>query len=273
MSRFWILLPLAMVSMARADTLTLNDGKVVTGHFLGFSNRKFEFKADDGSALSEYPLKVKSVVLDSPATVSIQLSRKQYDSADFVQFDHNTLRLKKDGQSMNEPVIMLKSIALIKEVAEVRAPSPAAGGSTPPALDTRIVAPREVPQTREWQRSGKWAEIQDDKTPVISHGENVNVEAFLKKGYINVVHFHLPRAVTSVREGNYVQSLAAKRSNGLVVLKVVVPNFGAPICTALNLKSLPQFWFYDSRGKLVKKLTDRFTEGDIDEAVKASRTF
>ena len=272
MSRFWILFSLMMVSMARADTLTLNDGKVVTGHFLGFANRKFEFKTDDGAALSEYPLKVTSIVLDPPATVAVQLSRKQYDSADLVQFDHNTLRLKKDGQTINEPVIMLKSIVPAKEGGDTHAVSPVSE-SARPVLDPRIIAPQVVPQTREWQRSGKWAEIQDDKTPVISHGENVDVEAFLKKGYINVIHFHLPHAVTSVREGNYVQSLATKRSNGVIVLKVVIANFGAPIFSTLILKSLPQCWFYDSRGKLVKKLTDRFTEGDIDAAVKASRSF
>jgi hypothetical protein len=264
-----MVLSLLMVSRIEADTVTYNDGTVSTVRLVGFTNRKFDFKGGDGSSFSEYPLKIKSIVPDSPATVSLQLSRKQYDAVTLVQFDHNTLRLKKDGQAMDEPVIMLKSMAVVETKPEEVAASP----ERPVAADPRGVASAKMPATREWHGTGKWAEVQDDKTPVISRGEVVNVEASLKPGYINIVHFHMPQAVASIREGNYVQSLAAKRTSRIVVLKVVVPHFGTPICSALNLKSLPQFWFYDSRGKLVKKLTDRFTEGDIDAAVKEARSF
>ena len=124
---------------------------------------------------------------------------------------------------------------------------------------------------REWQRSGKWREMESKNASVISQGEDVDVEAYLKKGFINIVHFHYPKALASVREGNYIEALAAKPSNRIVILKVMAPDFKAPICEALGIKSLPQFWFYDTQGRLVKKLTDRFTEGDIDGALKQAR--
>jgi hypothetical protein len=38
-----------------------------------------------------------------------------------------------------------------------------------------------------------------------------------------------------------------------------------------GIKSLPQFWFYSRSGRLLKKLTDRFTEADIDEAFKEAQ--
>lgn len=106
---------------------------------------------------------------------------------------------------------------------------------------------------------------------IISRGEVVDVSASLRKGYVNIVHFHMPGALTSVREGNYIQALSKKPLNRLVVWKVQVADFQAPICGAMEIKSLPQFWFYDTRGNLVKKLTDRFTEGDIDAAIKSAR--
>jgi thiol:disulfide interchange protein len=56
--------------------------------------------------------------------------------------------------------------------------------------------------------------------------------------------------------------------NRVVLLKVVVQDFKAPILTALNIQGLPQFWVYNAQGKLTKKLTDRFTEGDIDAAIR-----
>jgi hypothetical protein len=125
---------------------------------------------------------------------------------------------------------------------------------------------------REWKRSGKWREIDPKNTTVISNGEEVDLDDALKKGFVNIIHFHSPKVLTSVREGNYIEALAAKPSHRLVISKVVVSDFSAPVCEQLGVKSIPQFWFYDAQGRLVKKLTDRFTEGDIDGAIKQARS-
>lgn len=259
---------LALALSSSADTLTYSDGKTVKGTFQGFANRKFSFTGEDGTKLSEYPLKVKSIVPGSAVTVNVELTRKRHDSVEFVQVDHNTFRFKKDGQTVSEPVIMLKTVSVVAD----------AGGTSPvstedplgPVIGEARIAPTGA-QTREWHRSGTWREMPKDESNVISRGEEVNIETFLKRGMVNVVHFHLPSAVGSVREGNYLDALGAKKSNRIAVLKVTVKDFEAPICTALKIKSLPQFWVYDAQGKLVKKVTDRFTEGDIDAAIKEAR--
>ena len=273
---------LALVS--RADTLTYSDGTTVRGSFRGFANRKFEFRAADGTTLTEFPLKLRSIVAEAPLSATVVLSRKQYDNVDFIQMDHNTIRFKKDGKTVSEQVILVKSLSVMGGEAPAPAPlelnSPEAGSAdavSPDAsvetIPSEVKGKGEVPSSkpRQWERSGKWREMATDESSVISHGEEVDIASKLKKGMINVVHLHLPSAVASVREGNYLDALASKRANNMVVRKVMIPDFEAPICAALKIKSLPQFWIYDAQGKLVKKLTDRFTEGDIDAALKEAR--
>lgn len=261
--------------VARADTLTLTDGKTVKGLFAGFANRKFEFKTEEGTLIKEYPLKIKSLATDSPVTVSAKLSGKKYDSIDFVGFGDRQVEFSRNGQPVREPIIMLQSIEMtaVAKEAEATLDDPlgarSSGGGT---VATRTPPPAREAAPRKWEQSGKWRVIESPQTGVISHGESVDIDSKLKKGVINVVHFHLPSVVSSVRQGSYVESLAAKYSNRMVVLKLDLPGFEAPICRELKIKSLPQFWIYDGSGKLVKKLTDRFTESDIDAALKAARS-
>jgi len=256
-----------LAALAGADTLTLQDGQVIKGRLTGFSARKFTFAVSDGSTYSGYPLDIKSIVPDAPLKGSLKFSMKQYESTEFIQFDQNTLRLRKNKQILNEPVVLLKSMQFKPPGAPEGAATPPVetngSGVTPPPVDME-----EAPKPREWQRAGKWTEIEEDQSTVISRGEEIDIDAVLKRGFVNIVQFHHPRSLTSVREGNYIQALASRKTNHVVLLKVVVQDFRAPILTALNIQGLPQFWVYNAQGKLVKKLTDRFTEGDIDAAIK-----
>jgi hypothetical protein len=252
------LFPMLMATLAGADTLTLQNGQTIKGRLTGFSERKFTFATADGSTYSGYPLDIKTIVPDTPLKVSVKFSMKQYDSAEFIQFDQNTLRLRKNQQTLAEPVMFLKT--------DPDRPSPTeTNGSDPtsPRLEME-----DAPKPRSWQRADKWREIEEDRSTVISRGEEIDLDAALKKGFVNVVQFHHPRSLTSVREGNYIQAIASKRSNRVVLLRVVVQDFKAPILVAQNIQGLPQFWVYSAQGKLIKKLTDRFTEGDIDAAIK-----
>ena len=263
--------------VARADTLTLTDGKTVRGLFAGYSNRKFEFKTEEGTLIKEYPLKIKTLTTDTPVTVSAKFSGKKYDSIDFVGFDNRQVQFSRDGQAVREPIIMLQSIEMTALAKEAEATLDDPLGARQPSAGGRSGGGRPPPslresQPRKWDQSGKWGEVQSSLTSVISHGEVVDIESKLKRGVVNVVHFHLPGVVSSVRQGTYVESLAAKRSNRMVVLKLDLPGFDAPVCDELRIKSLPQFWIYDGNGKLVKKLTDRFTEADIDAALKSARS-
>jgi hypothetical protein len=265
-----LFLVLGSVLWTRADTMTLSNGEVVKGRFIGFSERKFAFKSEAGVMVSEYPVNVKSILPAAPLKVSLELARSKYDDVEFRAFDEFTLHLIKDGEPLDERVIMLKSLTVNRPPEPVKPPPPAPEEPAAVAKSGRG-DPKSPAEAREWQRSGKWREMDPKNTLTISKGEEVDIEEHLKKGFINIVHFHNPKLLPSIREGNYVEALAAKPMNRIVILRIVTPGFEAPVCEALGIKSLPQFWFYDPRGRLAKKLTDRFTEGDIDEALKLAR--
>lgn len=272
----WVFYAVLVVPIAQADTLALKDGRVVSGQLAGYAGRKFQFKADDGVTYSEYALDVRSIVPDAPRQVTVKLAAKQYDDVEFVRYDNFTLRVRKNGQQLNEPVISLSSMEVAapaesdpgEAAVDGAAVAAEAGGKTPgPIAVVKGAQPRE----RDWKRTGKWREMEEDKSSVISNGEEVDIEAHLTKGVVNIVHFHYPKSLTSIREGNYVAAVAAKKSNRVALVKVVMVDFESPVCKALDIRTAPQFWFYSPSGKLVKKLTDRFTEHDIDSAVKAAR--
>lgn len=105
---------------------------------------------------------------------------------------------------------------------------------------------------------------------VISHGEEVDIGKALRKGKVNVVFFHYPEAHSSIRQGNYLEVLA-RQNRGVVILKVVVTGWDVPVVKANEMKSLPQFWFYSGSGRLVRKLTERFTEEDMEGALREAR--
>lgn len=265
-----LFLVLGSVLWARADTMTLSNGEVVKGRFIGFSERKFAFKSEAGVTVSEYPVNVKSILPAAPLKVSLELARSKYGDVEFRAFDEFTLHLIKDGEPLDERVIMLKSLTVNRPPEPVKPPPPTPEELAAAARSVRG-DPKSPAEAREWQRSGKWREMDSKNTLTISKGEEVDIEEHLKKGFINIVHFHNPKLLPSIREGNYVEALAAKPMHRIVILRIVTSGFDAPVCEALGIKSLPQFWFYDVRGRLAKKLTDRFTEGDIDEALKLAR--
>ena len=257
--------------LALADSMTLQNGTSIRGSFQGFSAHQFQFKSQDGAVRSEYGVDVQSLVLDAPVRATVMTSVQRYEDVVFSRYDHKMLRFRKEGQAFNESVTGIKGISVIGPAAIEVAPAPVAvreTGATDAAGVPRLVAPSQAPATRDWQRSGKWREIDDDKSIVISRGEEVELESLLRKGVVNVVHFHYPQAMSSVRQGSYIQGLMARHPGRVVVLKVIARDFNAPVCRALNLKSLPQFWFYSSDSRLVKKLTERFTESDIDAALR-----
>jgi len=256
------------MAVQAADTMTLSNGQVVKGRFNGFANRKFEFKAENGTVISEYPVNVKTIIPEAPLKVSVMLALSNYENVEFSSFDDFTLHLAKDGNNVDERVIMLKQLTVNRPPEDVPPPAP---DKPAPVVGSKNGGTAPSGEAREWKRAGKWREIESKDSAIISNGEEVEIEDHLKMGSINIVHFHYPKALVSIREGNYIEALAAKSSNRIVILKILAPDFKAPICEALGIKSLPQFWFYDTRGRLVKKLTDRFTEGDIDGALKQAR--
>ncbi len=264
----FIFVLLVSAAAVQADTMTLASGQVIKGRLTGFDERKFTFQDEDGLDVSEYPINIKSIIPSAPIKVTANFIRKQYEDAEFCGYENFNVRLTNGKAAIMERVIMLKELKVNRpgEPGKLKSSVKADAAQKIKTESTEPVAP-----PREWQRSGKWREMESNSPAIISQGEDVDIDNFLRKGFVNIVHFHYPKDLASVREGNYIEVLAAKPANKLVILKVVALDFKAPICDSLGIKSLPQFWFYDSRGRLVKKLTDRFTEGDIDGALKQAR--
>ena len=217
---------------AVADDLTLMTGQVVTGRFVGFRNYRFVFQERGGKEREEYAAAVKNLHVDAPVKVAAKLVAGSMDDVLFAGYEKYNVRLIRNGREFDEPATMLKQVEM--------------------AFDVQRTA----------ESPGVF---------VISHGEDVDIEKALTAGRINVVFFHFPEAHSSVRQGNYIELLARQSQGRVVIQKLIVPNWQAPICKSLQLTSLPQFWFYSPSGRLVKKLTERFTESDIDEAFKETR--
>ena len=223
---------LALGLAASADDLTLMSGQVVTGQFAGFKNHRFVFQEQGGGERQEFAAAVKSVKVDTPMKVTAQLMSQKLDDVLFAGYEKFNVRLLRNGREYSEPATTLKQIDL--------------------SFDTQRIA----------ESPGVY---------VISRGEDVEIEKALQPGKVNVVFFHSAVVHSSVRQGNYVELLAQQSRGRAVVMKLVLPGWNAPVVKAKELKSLPQFWFYSPSGRLVKKLVDRFTEADIDDAFKEAR--
>jgi hypothetical protein len=226
------LMVLVLAVCASADQLTLVTGQVVTGQFVGFKNHQFVFQDSAGAERKDFAAGVKNLKVDAPIKVSAHLMSQSMNEALFTGYDKFNVRLIKDGREFSEPATLLKRIDL--------------------AFDA--------------QRT-----VEDISVVVISRGEAVDIEQSLKPGRVNVVFFHFPQAHSSVRQGNYVELMARESRGRTVILKLLIPGWEAPVCMERGIKSLPQFWFYSRSGRLLKKLTDRFTEADIDEAFKEAQ--
>lgn len=227
-----LMMIMAAAAGAWGDDLTLTDGQVVTGRFAGFKNRRFLLRDDKGGEHQEFAAGVKSLRLDAPVKVSAQLLTRSLNDVLFAGYEKFNVRLIQDGREFTEPATMLKQIDIGFDV----------------------------------QRT-----VESPGVYVISRGEDVDIESSLVRGRVNVVFFHFPKAHSSVRQGNYVELLARQSGGRVVVQKLIIPDWEAPVCKAKQLTSLPQFWFYSASGRPVTNLTARFTEADIDEALKEAR--
>jgi hypothetical protein len=81
-----------------------------------------------------------------------------------------------------------------------------------------------------------------------------DIESLVEFGKVTVIHFHMPSLAPSLKLGNYVASIAED-----------------PVAVKHNIRSLPQFWFYNRRGKLATKVTERFVPNEIDAAIRKAQ--
>ncbi len=266
---------IGMVQALFADQLIRTNGDSVEGTFEGFEKHQLVFRKTDGSEVREYASNVKSITVNPCPTVLVELINRRLDSVVFKGYDKYMVFLSDDAGETRAPATMLKAITILgRQEPEVRSPET----MVPEASVVQKQGVRETgpvtagppppPAAREWKQGGKWREMESSGVAVISRGEDVDIESRLKAGAVNVIHFHYAAAHSSVRQGNYIEMLARKSNGRVSMSRIVVPNWDAEICKAKDVKALPQFWFYSRSGRLTKKLTDRFTESDIDAAMK-----
>lgn len=272
--RIGVVILIGMVQALFADQLIRTNGDVAEGTFEGFEKHQLVFRKTDGSEVREYASNVKSITVNPCPTVSVELINKRWDSVVFKGYDKYLVFLMDEAGETRAPATMLKAMTILGgREPQVKSPEsmvPEASVVEKPAVrETGLVtAGPPPPAVREWKQGGKWREMESSGVAVISRGEDVDIESRLKAGAVNVIHFHYAAAHSSVRQGNYIEMLARKSNGRVALLRIVVPNWDAEICKAKEVKALPQFWFYSRSGRLTKKLTDRFTESDIDAAMK-----
>jgi hypothetical protein len=222
----------ALAASAAGDTLTLKSGDV-TGEFVEYKLGRIHFKQADGEAVEPMRQGVVSLVVKPPAKVSVRFSSQKR---------REDLRLSayRDGQFVFDDKGAELSVAAT-EVSQMR---------TDPFDFARAAA---APQRAE---------------RVDGAGEAVDLAALARTGTVTIVYVQNPQLAANLRQGNYVETLESRYPGKVKVLKVEVASWDSPTAVKNGIASAPQFWFFNRRGAEVSRLVDRFTDADIDAALK-----
>ena len=232
LQRLVLSLVLAFASVAAADELTVTLGTTYQGIFKGVINRRFEFKTNQGRKISESVMNLKTLVMDPPVNGVVTTAFGRTTAGTLTGIVTGQVQvLDAQGMVVSVPMAQVKSVTVASD----------------------------------WQRTVK------DDVEVVSHGEVFDPTNVVRRGKVTILHFHEPSSMSSTRQGSYV-AVQARDSHGAVALiRVVIDDPEAPVMSALGLTTLPQFWFYSANGALVTKLSERFTEGDLDSALAKAR--
>jgi hypothetical protein len=235
---WWLGLVLCGMLSAQADELVLGE-RTVKGVFVSFGKGQFQFQAWDGKTVHAKVLNVRKVVLDKPIKVVLGTrSRKESETVLLKGFESGQFRLVRGERDAVERESQVQSIA---------------------------VAASEQSFTDYMERA-RQAEGIAAAAPAPE-----TLAELLEMGAVTVIHFAPPDSVSSTRQGNDCRRLADESHGGLVYKKIAVSGPDDPAVARYGLTTLPQFWFYSRTGKLVTKLTERFTSADFAAATKAAR--
>jgi hypothetical protein len=225
---------------ARADELTLGD-RSVKGVFTGFAKGQFRFQTWDGQTVAEKALNVRRLVLDKPVSITLDTrSRKEPETVQLKGYESGQFRIVRGGRDAVERESQVQSVT---------------------------VRQSEQAFTEYMERAQKAQE--DAPGPEARIPEQL--EDLVEMGKVTVLHFHQPDSVTSTRQGSYCRRLATDSHGRIVYKRLALTGTDDPAVARFGLTTLPQFWFYSRSGKLVTKLTDRFTPADFQGALDAAR--
>jgi hypothetical protein len=118
----------------------------------------------------------------------------------------------------------------------------------------------------DFSRSKAKQEKPDEQ--VKENAAGFDIDSLAKPGVVTIIQLHMPDLMASTRTWNYVKSLEENKKIKVKPIRITVGDWENPVLKKYEIKSLPQFWIYNKRGRLETKLIKRFTSTDIDEAIK-----
>jgi len=237
-----MLLSAAIVCVALAtgvragDVLSTGSAKY-EGIFEGFSGNAFSFRAAKRSGtMKQHVGSVKSMTMASPAKVTYILTGgKKPEDALLTSFEKSTFVFEKDGQEVRIPAAKIR---------EIKMPF-----YDPDRIDAQAV----------------------ETTLVISKGEEVEIASHLKKNVVTILHVHSDEVAQSVKLCNYVDKLGTDSHGKVCIVRASLPLGECDFTRQYKISSIPQFWFYNGKGELVKTITELFNPGQFDAALKQAR--
>ena len=228
-----LFLLLAFLSLAvTADVLQLKTG-TQEGVFSGYSKFRLRFQAWDGDKVEVYePAKINKLVLDKPLKVQVVLTRapKKTIPAVLKGFNNMKFTFEMEGE---EKVLHYNQIGKIDYTVSIG----------------------EFMKRRDEAKNG---------------GPQVSVKEMIEEGMATVIHFHCDDGPASQRQGNLCERLCKESKGKAAYKRIVVKDLNDPLAKRYKLQSLPQFWFFTPKKAVFVKLSDRFTEEDIEKALKGS---
>jgi len=228
----------AAAAEAAVDVIEVMGKTRHEGLFQQYDSSRFIFKTRDDKLLRQMRTSVTSLELDPPPSVSVELKggKDSPTGLRLKSYSSGTFTFDQNGRPFTVPETRVASIQVWESVRmlDPEQPAPSAAAADPGSEP---------------------------------------LESRFKRGAVNIIHFHKADVVSSVRQGNYLQEVAAKSRGRVNVIRVEVTGWIAPIAVEYGITSAPQFWFYGRSGRLSDKLVDRFTDQDIDRALEKAARF
>lgn len=229
---------LTLSAILWADTLTCKTGKY-SGIFTGYSKFRIFFQEWDGVKPEAYdPVRTERIKFDKPAQIQLTLTKdsKKTISATLTNYSVNKFTFIIDG---NKKEIHYRQVARI---------------------EARI-------DTKDFMKRREQA-----LNPDSAKNQVVDIKELLEPGKACIVHFHVESGVSSARQGNLAERLCNDSRGKATYHKITVNGPEDSVAKKYKLTSLPQFLFFNTKGALVSKLADRFTEEDIEAAFNRAKS-
>lgn len=234
------------------DTLSPSVGPVMEGTFVGYEFGSFSLINKEHETMKHLVADTRELQIDPPREITVTPRAGKPESMMLKGFEKGQFIFLRNGVEAPRPLSLIKRIE-VPFTAQLDAIDLSGPAVTPDPAPPAPSAPAAPP------------------TPRAPPAALPAAHALAEAGRVTVVHFHYPPSVTSMRQGSLVAALVRDSRGKVALRKIEIPDWNAPAVEQYDLKSLPQFWFYNARGELVSKLVDRFTDEDVTAALRQAQ--